>query len=120
LADKYPLIFVSGSRTIAYLHSQHRNLPSLRKLVPEPLLEINPQTATSLGIADGDVVTVESIRGSIKIKAKLTQDIHPKVVAMQHGWSEAVANYLTDDEARDSVSAYPGFRSVMCRIVKGG
>jgi len=118
LVGKYPLIFVSGARTIAYHHSQHRNLPSLRKLVPEPLIEINPQTASSLGVADGDLVMVESIRGNIKVKARLTEDIHPKIVAMQHGWSEATANYLTDDETRDPVSGYPGFRSVMCRVVK--
>jgi anaerobic selenocysteine-containing dehydrogenase len=118
LAEKYPLILVSGPRTIAYLHSQHRNLTTLRKLVPEPVLEIHPQTASSIGVADGDLVTVESTRGSFKLKAKVTEDIDPRVVSAQHGWSEAVVNYLTDDQARDPVSGYPGFRSVMCRIVK--
>ncbi len=118
LAEKYPLILVTGPRTLAYLHSQHRNLPKLRKLVPEPLLEINPQMANSLDIAGGEMVTVESIRGSVRLKAKLTKDVDPRVVSMQHGWSDAAANYLTDDEARDPVSGYPGFRSVMCRIVK--
>jgi len=120
LAEKYPLMFVGGPKTIAYVHSQYRNLSSLRRLVPEPLLEINPQTAGSLGIANGDLVTVESLRGSIKVKARLTGDIHPRVVAMQHGWSEANANCLTDDEARDPVSGYPGFRSVLCRVSKAG
>ncbi|MFC1979998.1 molybdopterin-dependent oxidoreductase [Chloroflexota bacterium] len=118
LADKYPLIIIGGPRTIVYLHSEYRNLPSLRKLAPEPLLEINPKTANSWGISDGDLVTVESIRGSIKVKAKLTEDIHPKIVSMQHGWSEANANYLTDDKERDPISGYPGLRSVMCRVVK--
>ena len=63
---------------------------------------------------------VESIRGSIKIKATLNEDIHPKVVTMQQGWAEANANYLTDDAARDPESGYPGFRSVLCRVSKGG
>ncbi len=120
LAEKYPLIFVCGARTVAYLHSQYRNLSSLRRLVPEPSLQINPQTAGDFGIADGDLVKVESPRGSIKVKARLTEDIHPKVVAMQHGWSEANANCLTDDEARDPVSGYPGFRSVLCQVMKVG
>lgn len=111
-------MFVSGPRTIAFLHSEHRNIPSLRKLVPEPLLEINPRTASKLGIADGDLVTVESIRGGIRVKAKLSEEVHPEIVMMQHGWSEANANYLTDDEGRDPVSGYPGFRLVMCRVTK--
>ena len=118
LVEVYPLIFVSGLRTLPYLHSEYRNLPSLRRLVPEPLIEIHPQTASRLGIADGDLVSVESLRGDIKVKAKLSEDIHPKIVAMQHGWNEANANILTDDEARDPVSGYPGFRSVMCRVMK--
>ena len=120
LAEKYPLIFVGGNKTVAYIHSQCRNLPSLRRLVPEPLLEINPQTAASLGVVDGDLVTVESLRGSVRVKAELTEGIHPKVVAMQLGWSQANANCLTDDEARDPVSGYPGFRSVLCRVSKAG
>jgi anaerobic selenocysteine-containing dehydrogenase len=86
--------------------------------VQEPLVEVNPETASHLGIADRDLVKVESRMGSIKLKVKLTQDIHPMVVAIQHGWSEANCNYLTDEEKRDPVSAYPGLRSVLCRLVK--
>ena len=84
--------------------------------MPEPFIEINPQTANTLGICDQDMVTVESARGQIRLKAKVTGDIHPKVVAIQHGWSEANANVLTDDEARDPISGYIGFRSVLCRV----
>ena len=118
IAKKYPLTLITGARTIAYLHSEYRNLPSLRKLVPEPLIEINSQTAKPHGIVDGDRVKVESLRGGITLKAKLTNDIHPTVVSIQHGWSEACSNLLTDDMSRDPVSAYPGFRSVLCRILK--
>ena len=120
LVSQYPLILTTGAKTVAYLHSECRNLPSLRRLVPEPLIEINPQTASSLGIADRDLVKVESLRGSIEMKAKLTEDIHPQVVSIQHGWSEANANLLTDDEGRDPVSGYPGFRCVLCRVTKVG
>ncbi|MFC2046780.1 molybdopterin-dependent oxidoreductase [Chloroflexota bacterium] len=120
LVEKYPLFFLAGQKTKAYTHSQFRNISSLRKLVPEPLLEINPKTANSLGIGDGDWVKVESLRGGITLKAKFSEDVPPRVVAMQHGWSEANANYLTDDAARDPISGYPGMRSVMCRVTKAG
>jgi anaerobic selenocysteine-containing dehydrogenase len=88
--------------------------------VPEPLIEINPQTASSLGVADGDLVKVESLRGSLEMKAQVTEDIHPKVVSIQHGWNEANANLLTDDEARDPVSGFVSFKSLMCRVTKVG
>jgi len=118
IADKYPYLFVSGSRTIVYHHSQCRNLSVLRKILPEPLLEINPQTALELDIKDSDYVKVESPRGSVKVKARLTKDVLPATVFMQHGWREANANLLTNDEERDPISGYPGFRSVMCRLTK--
>jgi anaerobic selenocysteine-containing dehydrogenase len=120
LIDKYPLILITGTRTIVYLHSQYRNVPILRRLVPEPVIEINTRTASALGIADGDLVNVESLRGAIKLKAKVTDDIHPDVVSIQHGWSDANGNYLTDDENRDPVSGYPNFRSILCRLTKAG
>ncbi len=44
------------------------------------------------GVADGDMVKVESIRGVVTLKAKLTEDIHPWVVSGQYGWSEANIN----------------------------
>lgn len=118
LAKRYPLLFISGPRTIVYTHSQHRNLPQLRRRVPEPLLDIHPLTADEYGIEDGGLVRVESLRGRVELKIRRTEDVHPQTVVMQHGWAEANANLLTTDENRDPVSGYPAFRSVMCRIEK--
>ena len=118
LADKYPLILIAGPRTRFYYHSQYRNLPSLRKEMPEPLMEIYPETAGRAGIGDGDTVKVESLRGATRIKCKFTEDIHPGVICAQHGWNNANINLLTDDEKCDPTSAYPGFRSVLCRVSK--
>ena len=118
LTDKYPLLLITGPTTRTYVHSRFRNLDILRNLEPEPVVEINPETAGKIGIADGDLVNVESLRGNIKLKAKVTDDIFPGVVSVQRGWSEANSNYLTDDEKRDPVSSYLGFRSVLCRVSK--
>jgi anaerobic selenocysteine-containing dehydrogenase len=118
LEEKYPLMLVTAARTVVYHHTQGRNLPSLRKLVPEPLMKIHPKTASNLGVADGDLVKVESVNGSIKIKTKVSEDIHPKTVYVQHGWSDANVNYLTEDGLRDPVSGYPGYILAMCRVSK--
>ena len=96
LAEKYPLIMLSGTRNHIYHHTQYRNLTSVRKLYPEPMVEINTATARRLGISDGEMVTIESPRGSIRMKANLTDDIHPSVISVPHGWSEANVNLLTD------------------------
>ncbi len=114
----YPFWLVTGPRVEAFSHSRHRNIARLRKLVPDPLVEINANTARNLGIGDGDRVVVESPRGSIRLEAKITDGIHPKVVSLPHGWDEANANILTDDEELDPISAYPAFKASFCRVVK--
>lgn len=116
LAKKYPLILTTGSRILEYTHSQLRNVPALREKVPEPLAEIHPETAKRYGIVDGEMIMVKTKRGSIRIKARLTEDMHPMVVHVQHGWKEANANVLTSGEDRDPISGFPPIKSLLCEI----
>jgi anaerobic selenocysteine-containing dehydrogenase len=48
-------------------------------------LEINPKTAASLGIRDGDLVEIASPHGSIRAPAVMYPAIRPDVVAMPFG-----------------------------------
>ena len=120
LANEYPLILITGAKTRYFTHSRFRNVPSLRQHVPEPTVEINAAVAANTGIRQGDMVIVQSPRGSITLKAVLTEDIHPKVVGIPHGWAEANVNFLIDDavRVRDPVSSYPPFKAALCRVVK--
>ncbi|HLA29163.1 MAG TPA: molybdopterin-dependent oxidoreductase [Syntrophales bacterium] len=118
LAKEYPLTLTNGSRSIYFTHGQHRNIRSLREKCPEPFLEINPTDAERLGIKDGEKVMVETLRGSVGIKAKVTKDIMPGVVNMMHGWDDSNANVLTNDEARDPISGFTEFRVNLCRVKK--
>ena len=115
---RYPFILISGTRVNVFTHSQHRHIARLRKLVPQPVVEINPEAAKSLGIADGDWVVVESANGSIRLRARVTPDIHPRVLSLQHGWEEANANILTGFENPDPISGYPGFKTILCQVRK--
>ena len=118
LAEDYPLILTTGARISAFTHSRHRNVARLKKLAPYPTVEINTGTARNLGIADGYWVVVESPKGSIRLRAKATADIHPRVVSILHGWEEANVNLLTDGDVRDPISGYPGYKAVSCRVAK--
>jgi anaerobic selenocysteine-containing dehydrogenase len=117
-SQRYPFTLITGSRVIAFTHSQHRHIARLRKLMPQPLVEVNPDLAKSLGIADGERVVVESPKGSITLNARITPDIHPQVLSLQHGWDEANANILTDNEQHDPISGYPGLKTTLCRVRK--
>lgn len=114
---KYPFIGGTGARVVQYFHSQQRNISGLRKFCPDPVAEIEKKAALKLGIKDGDWVTIESPRGSIKMKAKLNPGMFPGTVWMPHGWDgEHNANILTDDMARDPISGNSNYRSFLCRV----
>jgi anaerobic selenocysteine-containing dehydrogenase len=117
IAKEYPLILTTGGRSHVYEQSQHRHLVRVRRLFPDPIIEINPEDSHEYGVADGDQVEVETLRGRIKVKAKVTDDIMKGVVHVYHGWAgEANVNWLTSDEPRDPVSGGASFRALLCRI----
>ena len=86
IAKEYPLILTTGARTAVFFHSEHRQIASLRKMNPDPIVEINPETAEKLGIKDGDWVYIESRYGKCRQRARLSGGIHPEVVNAQHAW----------------------------------
>ena len=119
LAKSYPLVMTSGARVMAYTHSQYRNIPQLRKLMPEPLVDINPADAKARGIRSGDTVTISSPRGSIEMKANVTDSILPGVVSLPHHWpGEANVNLLVDDQALDPISGFLPYKSQLCQVTK--
>lgn len=118
LAKKYPLILITGARMREYTHSQLRNMTQMRRRAPEPLAEVHPSTARKYDIVNGGMIWVETRKGSIKMKAKVTEDIAPLVVSIPHGWAQANANVLTDIENRDPISGYPELKALLCRIRK--
>jgi len=85
LVEKYPLILNTGSRTIAFFHSEHRQIKSLRDMNPDPTVELNPETAKEYGIEDKDWIWIENQFGKCKMRVKLSP-VHPKIVMAQHSW----------------------------------
>jgi len=132
LAREYPLVLATGRRIPVYYHSSLRNVPWLRQLAPEPEVELNTQTARELGIAAGAWVWIETPMGKIRMKAKPTNGIHPRVVSATHGWWQGCpelglpdypndmsnANVLTDNKHCDPVTSGPGVRSQLCKVYK--
>lgn len=86
LWEKYPLILVTGRRVGTLFHSEHRQVPWLRQFEKAPYVEIHPDTASQLGIEDGEWVWIEGVRGKVKRKAKTTAVVHPRMAMAPHGW----------------------------------
>src|SRR4030067_1569191 len=74
LPDKqYPFVLITGRVREHYNNgSMTRRVPGIMELVPEELVEINPEDAVKLKIKSGDLLTVSSKRGTVKVKAKVT------------------------------------------------
>lgn len=86
VAKDFPLLLTTGGRVPVFFNSEGRQLAKLRKLHPDPITEMHPVTAAGLGIADGDWIWIETLRGRIKQRAKLFEGMDQRVVNSQHGW----------------------------------
>ena len=136
MAQEYSLV-LTFFRLVQYCDVQHRNIPRLRRQVPEPFLEIHPVTAAAVSVQDGEWVILETATGRIRLKARCKDTLHPGVVATAHGWWQACqelglpgydpfgpaganANLLVSNDARDPISGSVPHRSQRCRVRKEG
>jgi anaerobic selenocysteine-containing dehydrogenase len=132
--DHYPLT-LTFYRLVQFCDEQHRNIPRLRRSVPDPFLEIHPQTAGAQRIADGEWISLETKSGKVRLKAKFNDALHPRTVATVYGWWQgcrelkvnghdpfseigANANLLVPNADVDPISASVAHRGQRCRITK--
>jgi anaerobic selenocysteine-containing dehydrogenase len=86
LAERFPLILNTGVRSPTYWNSNGHPLPTLRRLLPEPLVEIHHTTAIARGIADRSFAWVETLHGALKMRVHHSDRTRPDVVSVPHGW----------------------------------
>jgi thiosulfate reductase/polysulfide reductase chain A len=86
LAKEYPLILMATGKFMPFYHSELRQIQSAIRDHPDPVTDINPETARKLGVSDGDWIWIETLRGRIKQRARLTDEVHSAMVRVQHGW----------------------------------
>src|SRR6185436_8885872 len=96
---RYPLR-LGSAKTVAFCHSQHRNIASLRRLVPDPTVEISPADAAARSITHGDWVRIETKAGSFVARAIVVQGLAVGAVFGQHGWWAEGAGGTPSDASR--------------------
>ena len=123
LAKEYPLILTTGGRHQPFYHSEHRQVKSMRKMHPHPIMQIHPDTAKELGIKDGDWVWIESPRGRVKQKCQVFEGIDPRVVHAQHGWwfpEEDGAEPSLHGIWKSNINVLTNDDPVVCNQISGG
>jgi formate dehydrogenase alpha subunit len=112
----YPFLLSTG-RVLFHWHggTLSRRSPGLDWLAPEADVEIHPEDAAALGIGGGEVIQVESRRGALRARARLTRRSPRGTVFMTFHYAEAAANLLTID-AVDPVAKIPEYKVAAVRL----
>ncbi len=114
--DEHPLVLTTG-RIRDQWHTMTRSgkVAKLRAHEPRARLDMHPSDARSRGIDDGMLVEARNDRGTVRLRARLTEELKPGVVFLPMHWGrmldreEARANNLTS--ARwDPISKEPDLK----------
>jgi formate dehydrogenase (coenzyme F420) alpha subunit len=79
-AKAFPLIFIQGKVVHHWQHTYTNWSSYMAQFSEGNYVQVNPETAQILGIKDGDQVYLETEKGKIVAKAKLSELIMPGVV----------------------------------------
>lgn len=118
--EEFPLTLTTG-RVLYHWHTGTltRRVEGLRHHVGESFVEIHPGTAESLGVADGDRVRVSSARGSIEVRAAVSERPGPGVVFIPMHFAGGAANELTGEHV-DPTSGIPEYKVSSVRVERVG
>ncbi|TBO58266.1 nitrite reductase [Streptomyces kasugaensis] len=114
---RYPLIATTG-RTLAHYQSgaQTRRVPELNAGVPEPVLEIHPDTAARARLADGMLARISSARGSAVARVRTVDSLRADTVFLPFHFPGAYRANLITNPAADPRSGMPEFKVAAVRV----
>jgi ferredoxin-nitrate reductase len=111
-----PLILTTGRiRDQWHTMTKTGKVNKLRQHIDKPFVEIHPHDAMLRNISDGDIVEVDNFRGSVRVSARVTEDVKKGVIFIPMHWGKILqkdlgrANNLTSDLV-DPVSKEPDFK----------
>ncbi len=115
---EFPFVLTTG-RVLAQYHTgtMTHKVAGLDRLAPEERVEINPDDACQLEVADGDWIEVSSRRGQVKAHAQLTSRVDRGVVFMTFHYAEALGNVLTNP-ALDPIAKIPELKVCAVQVKK--
>jgi formate dehydrogenase alpha subunit len=115
--DEYPLILTTG-RGLYHYHTgtMTRRSQPLSWVEPRGCIEVNAADAAVVGIENDHAVVVESRRGQVRTRLKVSERVPQGTVFMAFHWREAPANVLTQDFKLDPVAKIPEYKVCAVRL----
>lgn len=115
--DKYPFILSTGRVLFHYHTIMSRKSASINEYYPGPLLELSTDDAKELSIEEGRTVRASTRRGSVEVKAHITDRVKKGRIFLSFHFNEAPANMLTI-AALDPESKIPEFKVCAAKLEK--
>ena len=114
--SEYPFVLSTG-RTLYHYNSATMTMreEGVSQKQEDPFVEIHPEDARALGIADGDWVRLVSRRGELEARAVLGDRVYPGLVWMALHFAEAKVNWLTHDVG-DPLIGTPEYKVSAVRV----
>jgi anaerobic selenocysteine-containing dehydrogenase len=121
--DDYPFVLMAGRHMDMNANTLMRN-PTWNKDRRACTLAMSPVDAEALGLADGRMVRVSTVAGSVDIELEVADSARPGHVSIPHGFGldydgqvyGANVNRLTKNTHRDRLAGTPLHRYVPCRV----
>ena len=124
-----------GRRDLRSNNSWMHNVEVLVKGKPRCTLQVHPDDAGRLGLADGGPAEVTSRTGKVSVPVEVTDTIRPGVVSIPHGWGHDLpgvelrvarrnagvnSNLLADDELIDPLSGNAVLNGIPVEVAPAG
>jgi len=114
-------------RLALHTHVSTQNNPYLNELCPENVAWINTQRATALGIKNNDEIEIASKCGSGRVKAFVTDLIHPEALFILHGfgheakraaraYNRGISDSLLQENVYDKVGGSPAYHDTFVTV----
>ncbi len=114
---EYPYIITTNRELEHYNSGTMTRRTGNVEILTEDVIMVNPADAKKHLINEGDMVCVESARGKVDIKARITDEVKPGILSTTFHFPEVQLNIITSDE-HDSEAMCPEYKVVAVNIRK--
>jgi anaerobic selenocysteine-containing dehydrogenase len=126
-----PFVLI-GRRHLRSNNSWMHNVNVLVKGKPQCTLQVHPDDAARVGLADGGAAKISSRTGAVVADVEVTDAVMPGVVSLPHGWGHDIpgvrmeiaaahagvnSNILADEELFDPLSGNAVFNGIPVEVV---
>jgi anaerobic selenocysteine-containing dehydrogenase len=129
-SQAYPFLMTNGKEEV-FMGSSYYHVASIRRMRPNPVVEMNPDSAREMGFKEGDWILIETKDGACRQKLHFNKAIDPRVIIATFGswfpeqaddlfgWQRANLNMVTPNGPEyDPTTGAVTLRGVPCRVAK--